>query len=220
MVVRGPLFKLIDNCFCEGGHEVSIGIIGAGGIGQAFASQAARAGLEVILSNSRGPETLADAVERIGRRSHAGTREQAAQANIVVVAVQWQQLRSALNGLPAWKGRILIDATNPVEQPGFRLADLGGKTSSEVVASLAPGARVVKVANTLPPTLLGADPIVANGRRVLFMSGDDAAAKAEVAEFLEKVGFAIVDLGSLALGGRLQQFPGGPLPALNLIKLS
>jgi predicted dinucleotide-binding enzyme len=134
--------------------------------------------------------------------------------------VQWQQLREALSELPAWNGRILIDATNPVVQPGFRLADLGGRTSSEVVASLAPAARVVKVANTLPIALLSADPKQAGGRRVLFMSGDDETAKADVSAILENVGFAMIDLGGLASGGRLQQFPGGPLPTLNLIKLS
>jgi 8-hydroxy-5-deazaflavin:NADPH oxidoreductase len=134
--------------------------------------------------------------------------------------VQWQQVRDALSDLPAWNGRILVDATNPVVQPGFRLADLGGKTSSEVVASLAPGARVVKAANTLPTALLSAEPKQAGGRRVVFMSGDDAAAKADVGGILETIGFAVIDLGDLASGGRLHQFPGGPLPALNLVKLS
>jgi predicted dinucleotide-binding enzyme len=66
---------------------------------------------------------------------------------------------------------------------------------------------------------LAADPKQAGGRRVLFMSGDGAAAKADVSGILDKVGFATIDLGGLASGGRLQQFPGGPLPTLNLIKL-
>jgi 8-hydroxy-5-deazaflavin:NADPH oxidoreductase len=198
---------------------MNIGIIGAGGIGGAFAGQVAKAGYDVIVSNSRGPESLAGLVRQLGRRARAGTRQEAAHADIVVVAVQWQQLREALSDLPAWNGRILVDATNPVVQPGFRLADLGGRTSSEVVASLAPGARVVKVANTLPIAVLSADPKQAGGRRVLFMSGDDASAKADVSSILETVGFATIDLGGLASGGRLQQFPGGPLPTLNLIKL-
>ena len=99
------------------------------------------------------------------------------------------------------------------------MADLNGSTSSEIVASLAPGARVVKAANTLLRAVLAADPNEAGGHRVLFMSGDDAAAKAEVNDILGKVGFATIDLGGLASGGRLQQFPGGSLPTLNLIKL-
>jgi hypothetical protein len=196
-----------------------IGIIGAGGIGQAFATQAIRAGYEVLLSNSRGPGSLAGVVQRLGPRARAGTREAAAQADIVVLSVQWQQLESALAGLPPWNGRILIDATNPVIMPEFRIADLGARSSSEVVAARAYGARVVKVANNLTPELLAADPVQAGGHRVLFMSGDDAAAKTDVSGILVKAGFAIVDLGSLAVGSRLQQFPGGPLPGLNLIKL-
>jgi len=198
---------------------MNIGIIGAGGIGQAFAAHVARAGYEVIVSNSRDPESLAGLVRQIGPRAKAGTRQEAARADVVVVAVQWEHLRAALSDLPAWNGRILIDATNPVLEPGFRLAELNGSTSSEIVASMAPGARVVKVANTLLRAALAADPKQAGGRRVLFMSGDDAAAKADVSGILDKVGFATIDLGGLASGGRLQQFPGGPLPTLNLIKL-
>jgi predicted dinucleotide-binding enzyme len=198
---------------------MNIGIIGAGGIGQAFAAQVVKAGHEVILSNSRGPESLAAVVSRLGPRARAGTRAAAAQADIVVLAVQWQQLESALADLPPWNGRILVDATNPVLMPEFRMADLGERSSSEVVASKAPGARLVKTANNLTPEQLAADPAQAGGHRVLFMSGDDAAAKTEVTDILSKAGFAVVDLGSLAVGSRLQQFPGGPLPGLNLIKL-
>jgi len=198
---------------------MTIGIIGAGGIGQAFAGQVVKAGYEVIVSNSRGPESLAEVVSRLGPRAKAGTRHEAAEAEMVVVAVRWQQLSAALTDLPAWQGRILIDCTNPIVKPGFQLTELNGFTSSEFVASLAPGARVVKVANTLPRALLASDPSQAGGRRVLFMSGDDAAAKEDVSVILEEAGFATIDLGGLASGGRLQQVPGGLLTALNLIKL-
>jgi hypothetical protein len=198
---------------------MNIGIIGAGGIGQAFASHAVKAGCEVTLSNRRGPDSLAAAVARLGPRAKAGTREAAAQADIVVLAVTWNHVESALAGLPPWNGRILVDATNPILMPEFRAAELGGRSSSEVVASLAQGARVVKTANNLTPELLGADPAQTGGHRVLFMSGDETEAKTEVSGVLIKAGFAVVDLGSLAVGSRLQQFPGGPLPGLNLIKL-
>jgi predicted dinucleotide-binding enzyme len=197
---------------------MNIGVIGAGGIGQVFASQMAKAGYDVILSNSRGPDSLKEALSQLGRRARAGTREQAAQADIVFLSVPWSEVRGALAGLPAWNGRILIDATNPVEQPGFRLAELGGRNSSQVVASIATGARVVKTANTLLRAMLAADPHVGGGNRVLFVCGDDAAAKAVVSEMLQKAGFATIDLGSLEVGGYLQQFPGGPLPTLNLVR--
>ena len=198
---------------------MKIGIIGAGGIAQAVAKQALGAGYEVILSNSRGPESLKAVVQGLGAGA-AGTVREAAQADLVVLAVPWSSVAKALAGLPDWNGRILIDATNPTDgPPDFKLADLGGKTSSQVVASLAPGARVVKALNTLIVANLSADPREAGGRRVLFMSGDDAPAKKEVARVLDRIGFATIDLGSLSIGGALQQFPGGPLPVHNLIKL-
>jgi predicted dinucleotide-binding enzyme len=200
---------------------MKVGIIGAGGIGQAFASQIVKAGHDVILSNSRGPESLADAVKKLGSRSKAGTRLEAAQADIVQLAVRWDQVPEALAGLPPWNGRILIDSTNAATATasGLRAADLQGKSSSEVVASLASGARVVKAGNTLVRAMLAADPQVAGGHRVLFISGNDAAAKRTVAQILEKAGFATIDLGDLASSATLQQFPGGVLPTLNLIKL-
>jgi len=198
---------------------MKIGIIGTGGIGQALAHHVAKAGYEIIVSNSRGPESLTGSVGKLGPRATAGTRQEAARAEVVVLAVPWEHVRAALSDLPPWNGRILMDATNPIIEPDFRMAELKGSTSSEIVASLAPGARVVKVANTLLRAVLAADPNEAGGHRVLFMSGDDAAAKGEVNGILGKVGFATIDLGGLASGGRLQQFPGGPLPTLNLIKL-
>jgi predicted dinucleotide-binding enzyme len=87
-----------------------------------------------------------------------------------------------------------------------------------VFADLVQGARVVKAFNHLAPPLLSGDPTSEGGRRVLFYSGDDARAKEEVGSLMEKLGFFGIDLGSLAVGGRLVQFPGGPLPALNLVK--
>lgn len=198
---------------------MKIGIIGAGSIGRAFATHVARIGYDVIVSNSRGPESLQAFVAQLGHRAIAGARQEAARADVVMVAVPWSELRVAMSDLPGWEGRVLIDATNPVVQPGYRLADLGGSTSSEIVASLAPGAHVVKVANTLRAALLAAEPRESGGRRVLFMSGDDADAKSRVGAILDSVGFATVDLGSLRGGGPLQQFPGGALPNLNLIRL-
>jgi len=198
----------------------NFGIIGAGNIGRAIARQVARAGRAVILSNSRGPGSLASVVRELGSRVTAGTVQQAAAAEIVALAVPWNHLLSALAGLPPWNGRVVIDATNPISMPDLKVADLGGRTSSEVVAGLVAGARLVKVFNTLTPEVLGSDPHVDGGRRVIFFSGDDAAAKQEVARLLTDAGFAGIDLGGLATGGKLQQFPGGPLPTLNLIKLN
>jgi predicted dinucleotide-binding enzyme len=132
--------------------------------------------------------------------------------------VPWNKLKEATAIVPSWEGRIVIDATNPV-LPGFVAADLGGKASSEVVSTLVAGAKVVKAFNTLLAQVLGSYPKEADGSRVVFYSGNDQDAKQIVAEIIDRIGFAGIDLGRLDEGGRLQQFPGGPLPTLNLIKL-
>jgi hypothetical protein len=199
---------------------MTIGIVGSGAIGTAFARTLARAGIEAVISNSRRPDSLQELVRDLGPTIKAGTREEAARADIVFVAVNWTKLPAALRGLPEWSGRIVIDANNPIEAPLFKPVDLNGRVSSEVVADLVPGARVVKAFNHLRAEVLASDPRSGGGRRVLFYSGNDGAAKAEVAALIEKIGFVGIDLGSLAVGGRLTQFPGGPLPNQNLIKIN
>ena len=189
----------------------TVGIIGAGHIGQALARTARRAGREVVIANSRGPESLVPVVATLGAGVSAGTVVEAAAAGIVAIAVPWTNVPAAVTGL-RWDGQTVIDATNAWN------ADLGGRTSSEIVADLVPGARLVKAANTLAANVLGADPHEAGGRRVIFLSGDDAAAKAAVIELFDAAGFFPIDLGDLVTGGRMQQL-GGPLPAHNLVRL-
>lgn len=198
----------------------TIGIIGAGNIGAAFARALAKHNIPAIISNSRGPESLASLVQTLGPSVRAGTREEAAAQDIVLVAVNWSKVPAALAGLPDWNGRIVIDANNSIEAPLFQPANLGGRMSSEVFADLVPGARVVKAFNHLQPHLVSGDPRAEGGQRVLFYSGDDTRAKSEVAGLVEQLGFFGIDLGSLAVGARLVQFPGGPLPALNLVKFN
>jgi predicted dinucleotide-binding enzyme len=198
---------------------MTIGIIGSGAIGTAIARTLSRAGIQATISNSRNPESLKELVRELGPSIKAGTRDQAARADIVFVAVNWTKLPAAMAGLPNWKGRIVIDANNPIEAPLFKPADLGGRVSSEVFADLVPEARVVKAFNHLRAELLAADPRSDGGQRVLFYSGNDTAAKEEIAALIERIGFAGIDLGSLEGGGKLAQFPGGPLPNQNLVKL-
>jgi 8-hydroxy-5-deazaflavin:NADPH oxidoreductase len=198
---------------------MTIAIIGSGAIGTAFARTLSRAGIEATISNSRGPDSLKELVSQLGPAIKAGTREEASRADIVFVAVNWTKLPAAMAGLPDWKGRIVIDANNPIEAPLFKPADLGGRVSSAVFAELVPGARVVKAFNHLRADLLAADPSSNGGRRVLFYSSDDKAAKEEIAVLIERLGFAGIDLGSLEVGGKLAQFPGGPLPNQNLIRI-
>ena len=198
---------------------MSIGIIGAGNIGLAFAKTLSRAGIAATIANSRGPDSLEESVATLSPTIKAGTREQAASADIVVIAVNWSKLPAAVAGLPAWGGRIVIDANNPIEAPLFKPVDLHGRISSQVVADLVSGARLVKAFNHLRADILASDPRADGGRRVLFYSGDDSAAKAEVGALIDRLGFAGIDLGPLALGGKLAQFPGGPLPNQNLVRI-
>lgn len=198
---------------------MTIGIIGSGAIGTALARTLARAGIEATLSNSRGPDSLKELVRELGPTIKAGSREQAASADIVLIAVNWSKLPTALLGLPDWDGRIVIDANNPIEAPLFKPVELHGLVSSQVVADLVAGARLVKAFNHLRAELLGSDPRADGGRRVLFYSGDDGAAKAEVGALIDRLGFAGIDLGPLAIGGKLAQFPGGSLPNQNLVRI-
>jgi 8-hydroxy-5-deazaflavin:NADPH oxidoreductase len=190
----------------------SVGIIGAGRLGQAMARTALRAGRRVVIANSRGPESLAPVVSELGGGVSAGTLEQAAATGTVVIAVPWDRVPAAVQGLE-WSGQIVIDATND-----WAADHLNGRTSSELVAELVAGARVVKAANTLGADVLGSDPQEAGGRRVLFLSGDDPDAKAAVAALFEEAGFAPIDLGDLATGGAMQQIHH-PLAGVNLIRL-
>ena len=197
----------------------SIGIIGAGAIGSAIARALARRNIPAILANSRGPESLAPLVRELGGAITAGSREQAARADVVFVAVNWSRLPTALAGLPNWKGRVVVDTNNPIEPPDFKPADLGGRQSSEVLAELVPGAKVVKAFGHLPAKLLSDEPAGNGGRRVLFYAGDDAQAKATVGALIDRLGFFGVDLGTLKAGGALTQIPGGPLSIHHFAKL-
>jgi predicted dinucleotide-binding enzyme len=197
---------------------MTVGIIGAGNIGRALAIQARRAGHSVLLANSRGPESLAGLVDELGDGVSAGTVAEAVESDIVAIAVAWGDIPSAVAGLD-WNGRIVVDASNPIQGPDFSIADLGGRTSGEVVSDLLPGARLVKVANTLFAAILADDPSVAGGRRVLVYSGDDAGAKKVVAELFTAAGFATIDLGGLVDGGRLQEAGGGAFTGRNLVLL-
>ncbi|HET9396297.1 MAG TPA: NAD(P)-binding domain-containing protein [Nitrospiraceae bacterium] len=105
----------------------TIGIIGAGQIGQAFAAALAKNNIRATIANSRGPESLKDVVAAYGPTIDAGTREEAASKDIVLVAVNWSKLPAALAELPDFNGRIVIDANNPIEAPLFRPAELNGR---------------------------------------------------------------------------------------------
>jgi predicted dinucleotide-binding enzyme len=199
---------------------MTIGIIGAGNIGQAIAKHLASAGIPASIANNRGPGSLSSIVQKLGVGITAAEMKAAAKADIVFLAVPWSAYEDAVAGLPPWGGRIVIDAMNAasIGPEGLRPFDLGGRASSQIVAERLTGARVVKAFNTLPAAALAKAPDADGGRRVLFVSGDDALARQEVSRLIDRLGFVAIDLGDFEMGRRLQQFPGGPLAGINMVQ--
>jgi predicted dinucleotide-binding enzyme len=191
-----------------------VGILGAGRMGRTLARLLVDAGHEVRLANSRGPVSLRDLVADLGPRASAVEASAIARgADVVILATRWEQLQRAVAAVPAWDGVVVVDTTNPRFGPRpDDVYDLGARTSSEVVAALVPGARVVKAFNHQPipalATELGPRP---SERNALFLAGDDHDAKQIVAELVRSIGGAPIDTGGLRDGGRLQASGGGPL---------
>jgi len=192
-------------------------IIGSGLIGSAIARQFSRTGLDILMANRRGADSLDDLARELGPHIKPVPLAKVLAADMVFLALPYDAIGEATGSVKDWQGRIVIDATNAIDFPAFTPRDLGGRPSSDVVAGTLKGARVVKAFNTLPAAILATDPAEAAGRRVLFVSGNDDAANAQVAGLIQKLGFAPIMLGKVAEGGRLQQF-GGPLAAQNFIK--
>jgi len=191
---------------------MKIGIIGAGMIGATAARLFVAAGHDVAVSNSRGPETLADLIASLGPHARAMTPAEAARwADLVLLAVPWRS-PEALPPPSTVAGTIVVDAMNPYAEGGG-IIDLGTATSSEETRQHLPGARLVKAFNTIWHRHLaerGRTDLPLDDRHAIFVAGDDAEAKKTVMSLIDDIGFGPVDTGSLAEGGRLQQ-PGGPL---------
>ena len=136
---------------------MKVGFIGAGNVTGTFGRHLITAGHTLVVSNSRGPETLVDFVAHLGPNAVAGTKQQAAGCDVVILATHWVSVPDALKAID-WRGRILIDATNAhLEPPDISLAGvtrsraaLKGRTSSEIVAETAVGARLVKSICNMP----------------------------------------------------------------------
>ena len=201
---------------------MKIGVIGAGTVTRTFGRHLITAGHTIVASNSRGPETLADFVADLGPNALAGTKEQAAGCEVVILATNWVKVPEALKGVN-WQGRILIDATNAHMdlKPDISLAGvtrsraaLKGRTSSEIVAENAAGARLVKSISNIPMEWIQ-DFSHNKPRTVIFTSGDDTEAKQLVIELINGVGFVAIDLGSLKPGGAMHEV-GAPLSGLDL----
>ena len=190
----------------------TVGFIGSGAIGSTIARLAVEAGHHVVLSNSRGPETLADTVAELGPRASAATSGQAAAAGyLVVVTVPVKAFPHVPAGPLA--GKTVIDTCNYGPERDGPIPELDNAllTSSELLQRYLPDAKLVKAFNTIffKHLLSLARPAGAADRSYLPIAGDSATAKAAVSEFIESLGYGVVDAGALADGWR--QATGTPV---------
>jgi len=201
----------------------TIGLIGAGHIGSQLARLAVAHGYDVVLSNSRGPETLSTLVAELGPRARAATVADAAQAgDIVVVTIPLKNYRS----VPAepLKGKIVIDTNNYYPQRDGHIPELDSEstTTAELLQRHLPASKVVKAFNHIQAAALTAEaqPAGTGNRRALVIAGDDGSAKSAVARLIDQFGFDVVDAGPLAEGWRIQRdTPGyGPRRTADEIK--
>lgn len=174
-------------------------IIGFGKIGHALAKAFARNGIEVAVATTRDPESFAADAAAIGPTIVPKTLAEAVKADVIFLAVRFESHPEIAKALPDWKGKTVIDVMN-TQAP---LEELGGLPSSAFVAKAFAGARLVKGFNHLAAAVLGQDPAVQGGRRVVFLASDDGSATAEVDALAEKLGFAPIKLGGLSGGGLL-----------------
>ena len=189
----------------------TVGFIGSGNIGGVVAKLAVAAGYDVVLSNSRGPQTLAGLVAPLGPQARAATAAEAAAAgDIVVVSVPFKAFRDL--PVAALAGKVVLDTNNyyPQRDGTFAELDEGKRTSAELEQEQLAGAHLVKVFNNIFFKHLEslARPAGDAGRSALPIAGDDAAAKRTATEFLDRIGYDVVDTGTLADSWRFE--PGTP----------
>jgi predicted dinucleotide-binding enzyme len=184
---------------------MSYAIIGFGHIGQALARAFARNGIEVSVATTRDPQSFAADAAAIGPTILPKKLSEAVKADVLFLAVRFEAHQDVAKALPSWQGKTIVDVTNAYGVPPEKL---GGQPSSKALAQAFTGGRLVKGFNHLGAAVLGQDPAVHGGRRVVFLASDDDAATAEIGTLAEKLGFAPIKLGGLSEGGLLVQARG------------
>ena len=179
---------------------MSYAIIGFGKIGHALAKAFARKGIEVSVATTRDPKSFAADAAAIGPKIIPKTLAEAVKADIIFLAVRFEAHPDVAKALPSWKGKTIIDVTNAYGVPPEKL---GGQPSSRLVAQAFTGGKLVKGFNHLGAAILGQDPAVHGGRRVVFLASDDDGATTDIGALAKDLGFAPIDLGGLSEGGML-----------------
>ncbi len=191
-------------------------IVGSGNIGTALARLFARAGIEISIANTRGPESISELASSIGSGVHAVPLEEALGSDVTFMAIPFGAVEQFGKSLPDWTGKTVVDTTNAHYTPN-RAAILRGRTSARYVAEHLPGAKIVKAFNQLPADTLQAELDPEVGRRVIFIATDYPEAGDEIADLVSNLGLAAVQLGRIEEGGQLIQAPNA-LVLRNLIE--
>jgi predicted dinucleotide-binding enzyme len=200
----------------------TIGFIGAGHIGSQLARLAVKNGHDVVVSNARGPDTLAGLIKELGPRARAGTPAEAAAAgDIVVVTIPLKNYRTV--PVAPLAGKIVIDTNNYYPQRDGHIAELDSETTTtaELLQAHLPQSKVVKAFNHIYAASLTTEgqPPGTKNRRALVIAGDDPDARATVARLIDQFGFDVVDAGALKEGWRIQRDTPGYGPRRNAEEL-
>lgn len=189
-------------------------IIGLGNVGTALARQFARSGMTVGIANTRGRDSIAFLAKELGEKVVPLSLQDALTADVIILAIPFRAHTTVAAALSSWVGKVVVDAMNTY---GVSPEELKGQDSTNVVAAAFPGAKLVKTLNQLPAKLLAQEPVQNGGRRVMFVSSNDASAEASVGQLVADLGFAPILLGKVSEGGKLIGM-GGTLILQNIIK--
>lgn len=204
----------------SGNKGASYAIIGFGKIGQALARAFARNGIKVSVATTRAPESFTSDAAAIGPGVISTSLAEAVKADVLFLAVRFESHPDVAKALPNWQGKTIVDMTNAYGVPPEQM---GGFPSARFVAQSFTGGKLVKGFNHLGAAILGQDPAVHGGKRVVFLASDDDGATADIAALAENLGFAPVKLGGLSEGGLLVQAQGntwGKLIFQDLVKFN
>jgi 8-hydroxy-5-deazaflavin:NADPH oxidoreductase len=182
-------------------------VVGTGNIGSALATLFGRAGVEVRIANTRGPDTISELAASAGPSVLPASLAGALACEVIFMAIPFTAVEQFAKELSDWTGKTIVDTTNAHYAPGHAEQILKGRLSSHYVADVLHGAQVVKAFNQLPAQTLAALVPDVQGRRVVFISSDSAGASADIAKLTEALGLSAVELGQVDEGGRLIQAP-------------